>query len=359
LIHSHTYYKWEYNNGNWNEVTEYGGTTYSYIDTTNCKKTGDTYSFYVGINQDTTTGNWTLEITANNIRIYNTTIFVEQKLFSPGVSTPNDFGLQAGPFTETNISSQPNDLYVSLENNGNIPLAVNISYSQYQDRVTLTNLENILHPLSKTKNYVTVHTDNIWRSGRIYIDATATLTGLYIIPTGTVALTEELERTFTILLLVGHGNYKLYESATSDITFQHEEQLTAEYGEIKNLITYIGGSGYLNVTVHAPQNATLLQVTYNNEAISDMPFLVSSANATEQTIITQIHFTQENTAAHIIYELEIEGEKQTFTTTVIVAPQPPTEERPADTTLIMIIIAICITAVIGYMIYSRMKYKRR
>jgi len=39
--------------------------------------------------------------------------------------------------------------------------------------------------------------------------------------------------------------------------------------------------------------------------------------------------------------------------------KPPQEEKPADTTLIMIIIGICIIAVIGYMIYSQMKYRRR
>ena len=352
-----TYYEWEYNDdasANWKDKL-YG----TYIRNTNCSQTNNFYSFYIGIDQDAAAGNWILEIIADNIEIHNTTIFVEQKIFSPGVSYPRDFGLQAEPFTELNISSEPNDLYLSLENNGNIPLAISISYSQYQNRVTLTNLENILHPFSKTRNYVTVHTDNMWRSEKIQINATVTLTGFYSILTGTVALTEKLEETFTIPILVGHSNYIIYESPTTDITFQYEETIDAEYDEIKNLITYIGGSGDVNITVYTPQNATLLKVTYNDEVVSDMPFLVHSTNTSEQPIITQIHFTQENTTAFITYEIEINGEKQTFTTQITVGPKPSQKEKPADTTLIMIIIGVCIIVVIGYMIYSHIKYRRR
>jgi heme/copper-type cytochrome/quinol oxidase subunit 2 len=90
-----------------------------------------------------------------------------------------------------------------------------------------------------------------------------------------------------------------------------------------------------------------------------MPFLVHSTNTSEQPIIAQIHFTQENTTAFITYEIEINGEKQTFTTQITVGPKLPQEEKPADTTLIMIIIGVCIIVVIGYMIYSHIKYRRR
>jgi preprotein translocase subunit Sss1 len=90
-----------------------------------------------------------------------------------------------------------------------------------------------------------------------------------------------------------------------------------------------------------------------------MPFTIQSTNTSEQPIITQIHFTQENTIAFIDYEIEINGENLTFTTQITVGPKPSQEEKPADTTLVMIIIGICIIAVIGYMIYSQMKYRRR
>jgi hypothetical protein len=351
------FYEWEYNDAvsaNWDDKL-YG----VYIRNTNCSQINNFYSFYIGIDQVAAAGNWTIDIIVDNIEIHKTTIFVEQKIFSPGISYPEDFGLQAEPFTEINISSEPNDLYLSLENNGNIPLNVSVSYSQYQNRVTLTNLENILHPFSKTRSYVTVNTGNTWRSGKIFVEASVTLTGQYLILTGTVVLPEKLEETFNIPILIGHSNYELFESATSDITFQYEEQLTVEYDEIKNLIAYIGGSGDVNITVYPPQNATLLKVTHNDEVITQMPFLVHSTNASEQAIVTQIHFTQEDTTALITYKLEIDGEQQSFTTKINVGSQQLKEEESPDNTLIMIIIGICIITVIGYMIYNQIKYRRK
>jgi len=350
------YYEWEYYEAapsNW-EDKQYG----IYIQTTNCSKTNNMYSFYLGIDQIATIGNWTLEIISDSIEIHNTNIFVEQKIFSPGISYPDNFGLQAEPFTESTVSSETSDLHLSLENNGNIPLIIDISYSQFSDRVILTNLENILHPFSKTTNYVTVNSLDTWRSGKIFIDASITLTGQHLILTGTVVLPEKLEETFTIPILIGHSNYELFESTTSDITFQYEKQLTAEFDEIKNIITYIGGSGNVNITVNS-LDATLLKVTHNENEIADMPFLVHSTNTTEQKIITRIHFNKENTTASIIYELEINGELKTFTTNIDVRPRLPKEEEPPDTTLIMVFIGICIIAVIVYMIYNQIKYRKK
>jgi len=350
------YYEWEFKSAassNW-EDKQYG----LYIQTMNCSQTNKVYSFYIGIDQIAVIGNWTLEIKADNIEIHNKNILVEQKIFSPGISYPNDFGLQAEPFTESTTSSETSDLHLSLENNGNIPLIVDISYNQFQERVFITNFENILHPFSKSTNYVTIQSLDTWRSGKILIDATVTLTGQYLILTGTVVLPEKLEETFTIPILIGHSNYELFESATSDITFQYEKQLTAEFDEIKNIITYIGGSGNVNITVNS-LDATLLKVTHNENEIADMPFLVHSTNTTEQKIITRIYFNKENTTASIIYELEINGELKTFTTNIDVRPRLPKEEEPPDTTLIMVFIGICIIAVIVYMIYNQIKYRKK
>ena len=71
-----TYYAWEYDGANWKDVTGYGGITYSYINTINCKKTGNTYSFYIGIKSDVVENinidsidydAWTLEIKADDV----------------------------------------------------------------------------------------------------------------------------------------------------------------------------------------------------------------------------------------------------------------------------------------------------
>lgn len=359
-----TYYEWEYNNGNWNEVTEYGGTTYSYINTANCKKTGNTYSFYIGIKSDVVINtnidaidydNWTLEIEADNTVIKNSGLIVEEPVTGFARKSA-EFYLRCEPFTSTIIKP---DHTFGIINSYNVPFTINLTYSQFADRINTTNTEIIIHPNSTTTHEITINTLP-WPPGIITIEGTIKAIPMYVVQTGDVSLISTLVLDFPdIEISVGHSNYTIYESPTTDITFQYEETIDAEYDETKNISTYISGNGNASIKKITCENAALLKVKVNDETIGNMPFLVRSTNLTEQQVVTQVHFTKENTIAFIHYEIEINGENLTFTTQITVGPKPSQEEKPADTTLIMIIIAICITAVIGYMIYSQMKYRRR
>ncbi|EMR74154.1 hypothetical protein MBGDN05_00704, partial [Thermoplasmatales archaeon SCGC AB-539-N05] len=142
-------------------------------------------------------------------------------------------------------------------------------------------------------------------------------------------------------------------------TFQYENEINLEYNEIKNLTTYICGNVNVTINVLPPLNITILKIVSGNKTVGDIPFIVNSTNTSEHPIITQIQATKENTTAYINYELEMDREKQTFITKINVGPKPLPEEKPADTTLIMIVIGISIIAVVGYMIYSQMKYRKR
>ncbi len=358
-----TYYEWEYDNGNWNEVTEYGGTTYSYINKANCKKTGNTYSFYIGIRSDVVKNtnidaidydNWTLEIKADNTVIKNSGLTVEEPVIGFAQQSA-EFYLHCEPFTSTIIKP---DHTFGIINPYNIPFTINLTYTQFANRIDTTSVEAIVHPNSTTTNEITINTLQ-WPPGTITIEGIVEAIPMYVVQTGDVSLITTLVQYFpNIKIFVGHSNYTIYESPTTDVVFQYEEKLDAEYDEIKDITTYISGNGNASITITC-ENATLLNVFHENTVIDYMSFAIQSTNTSEQPIITQIHFTQENTIAFITYEIEINGENLTFTTQITVGPKPPQEEKPADTTLVMIIIGVCIIAVIGYMIYSQMKYRRR
>ena len=358
-----TYYEWEYDNGNWNEVTEYGGTTYSYINKANCKKTGNTYSFYIGIKSDVVKNtnidaidydNWTLEIKADNTVIKNSGLTVEEPVIGFAQQSA-EFYLHCKPFTSTIIKP---DHTFGIINPYNIPFTINLTYTQFANRIDTTNVEAIIHPNSTTTHEITINTLQ-WPPGTITIEGIVEAIPMYVVQTGDVSLITTLVQYFpNIKIFVGHSNYTIYESPTTDVVFQYEEKLDAEYDEIKDITTYISGNGNASITITC-ENATLLKVKVNDETIGDMPFLVHSTNLTEQQVVTQVHFTKENTTVFINYELEINGENLTFTTQINVGPKPLQEEKPPDTTLVMIIIGVCVIAVIGYMIYSQMKYRRR
>ena len=358
-----TYYEWEYDNGNWNEVTEYGGTTYSYINKANCKKTGNAYSFYIGIKSDVVKNtnidaidydNWTLEIKADNTVIKNSGLTVEEPVIGFAQQSA-EFYLHCKPFTSTIIKP---DHTFGIINPYNIPFTINLTYTQFANRIDTTNIDAIIHPNSTTTHGITINTPP-WPPGIITIKGSIKAIPMYVVQTGDVSLISTLVLDFPdIKISVGHSNYTIYESPTTDVVFQYEEKLDAEYDEIKDITAYISGNGNASITITC-KNATILNVFHENTVIDNMPFTIQSTNTSEQPIITQIHFTQENTIAFINYEIEINGENLTFTTQITVGPKPSQEEKPADTTLVMIIIGICIIAVIGYMIYSQMKYRRR
>jgi len=358
-----TYYSWEYDGGNWRDTTEYGGDIYSYINTTNCKKTGKTYSFYIGIRSDVVKNinidtidydSWTLEIKADNTLIRNSSLTVEEPVngFAPQSA---EFYLRCEPFTSTTIIP---DHTFGIINSYNVPSTINLTYTQFANRINTTNAGAILHPNSTTTHEIQINTPT-WPPGIIIIEGVVKAIPMYVVQTGDVYLRTTPVLYFPFIkIYVGHSNYTIYESPTTGIVFQYEEELDAEYDEIKNITTYVSGNGNVSITITC-KNATLLNVFHGGTAIDYIPFTIQSINTSEQPIITQIRFTQEDVTALITYELKMNGEQSTFTTQINVGPRPRKEEKPPDTTLIMIIIAICIIAVIGYMIYSQLKYGRR
>ena len=357
-----TYYSWEYD-GSWKDTTGYGENIYSYITESNCKKTGKTYSFYIGIRSDVVKNinideidydKWTLEIKADNIIIQNTSITVEEPVigFAPKSA---EFYLRCEPFTSTEIIPEHTFGIINLYN---IPFFINLSYTQFENRITTTNTEIIVHPNETTSHEITVNTPT-WPPGIITIEGMLQAIPKHILQTGVVSLPAAPIQYFPLIkIYVGRSNYTIYESPTTGIVFQYEENLDAKYDEIKNITTYLSGNGEATVTITCV-NATLLNIFHEDNLLEQMPFTIQSTNTSEEHIVSQIHFTQENTIAVITYQLELDGEIQTFKTKINVGPKSIVKEETSDNTLLIIIIGIITVLVIVYMIYSQMKYRRK
>lgn len=357
-----TYYSWEYD-GSWKDTTGYGDNIYSYITESDCKKTGKTYSFNIGIRSDVVRNtnideidydNWTLEIKADNTILQNTTLTIEEPVIG-FASKSAEFYLSCEPFTTTII--EPDHTF-GIINLYNIPFSINLSYTQFENRINTTKTNVIIHPNETTNHEITVNSPS-WPPGIISIEGIVQVIPKHILQTGIVSLpTAPIQYFPLIKIYVGHSNYTIYESPTTDIVFQYEEKLDAEYDEIKNITTYLSGNGKANITITC-ENATLLNIFHEDTLIEQMPFTIQSTNTSEQHIVSQIHFTQENTIAVITYQLELEGEVQIFKTEINVGPQTVKKEESSDNTLIIIIIGICTVLVIGYMIFTQIKYRRR
>jgi len=357
-----TYYSWEYD-GSWKDTTGYGENIYSYITESNCKKTGKTYSFYIGIRSDVVKNinideidydKWTLEIKADNIIIQNTSITVEEPVigFAPKSA---EFYLRCEPFTSTEIIPEHTFGIINLYN---IPFFINLSYTQFENRITTTNTEIIVHPNETTSHEIIVNTPT-WPPGIITIEGMLQAIPKHILQTGVVSLPAAPIQYFPLIkIYVGRSNYTIYESPTTGIVFQYEENLDAEYDEIKNITTYLSGNGEATVTITCV-NATLLNIFHEDNLLEQMPFTIQSTNTSEEHIVSQIHFTQENAIAVITYQLELDGEIQTFKTKINVGPKSIVKEETSDNTLLIIIIGIITVLVIVYMIYSQMKYRRK
>ena len=357
-----TYYSWEYD-GSWKDTTGYGENIYSYITESNCKKTGNTYSFYIGIRSDVVKNTnideidfdkWTLEIKADNILIQNTSLTVEEPVIG-FASKSAEFYLRCEPFTSTEIIP---DHTFGIINLYNIPFSINLSYTQFENKITTTNTEIVVHPNQTTSHEITVTTPS-WPPGIIIIEGIIQVIPKFVLQTGIVSLPAAPTQNFPLIkIYVGRSNYTIYESPTTGIVFQYEENLEAEYDEIKNITTYLSGNGEATITISC-ENATLLNIYHEDTLLEQMPFTIQSTNTSEEHIVSQIHFTQENTIAIITYQLELDGEIQTFKTKINVGPKTIIEEETSDNTLLIIIVGIITVLVIVYMIYSQMKYRRK
>ena len=160
-----------------------------------------------------------------------------------------------------------------------------------------------------------------------------------------------------INLYIGHIDFEL-ESLAGDISFQYQKNIDIFYNEIKDVFAYISGNGEVTINISS-KNLDILKMFSGGEDVIS-PFIIRSTNTSEFPIAVRIKGILPNTTGFLYYELEISGEKQSFTTQINVGPPRPREASFFDsTTIITIVLIICIIIVIIYMMYSQKKHRKK
>jgi len=359
------YYEWKYDESIqalWKDEMEYEGR--SYLNSGNCRKNNDVYSFCIGI-KDTFPPeipyyyeNWTLEVCKDENKLFSKSVVVEKPTVGLAKSHADLIKFNVVPFTETVVVG---DDSFKIENTGNIPLNISIDYDVDDNIIEVTDSNIILSPYSGSLHNVTLHSKS-WKPGIIEIEGTISgkIPGSYIITTANFTLTSALGTSPADLkIFVGQNNYEIYEMPEG-IVFQYEKNLEMNEGEIRDITVYISGSGVATLDIWSDEkNITILKISSKNQ--EGTPQTVISTDTSECIITVKIEAIRENKIGFLYYALETGGENQTFMTQINVeAPSSQTGEQASNTVPIMVIIAIvCIFLVIGYMISTHVKHRRR
>ncbi len=359
-----TYYEWKYNAGNWLEPTEYGDGKYSYINSSNCQKNENTYSFYVGIKSDIIanidldeidTETWMLEINSDGTQIKKTEIIIEEPIIGFAQKSA-EFFLRCEPFTITEI--QPDHTF-GVINRFNVPIRLQLSYTQFSENIQTTNTQAIIHPNSTSSHALIINTPE-WPPGIVTIEGIIGAVPLYTVQTGDVYLRSTPTQNFPLILInVGHENYKIFETTDSEIVFQYEEELDVPYNSLKNITVYVSGNGNLTLNSINAENCSLLNSFYQDAKIQTFPFPIISSNTSEIYINTRIHFNQSNIIAYLTYNLEISDKTYTFQTKINVGGFTPQTQESNNSIIPIAIVGICLVLVIVYIVFNQIRSGRK
>jgi len=363
LRNESNYYEWKYNKNNqeWVDLKEYGG--YSFIDVNKSQKNNEIYSFYIGVKDTFSEAgdnyeNWTLVIYKDTIELFSTNVVLEKPMVGLARSHADLIKFYINPFQEINI---PGNDYFIIENIGNVPLITSTDYSIYNDILDIPNSGKILSS-ENSFNYLINLNSKSWKPGILEISGfvSGVVPSELIITVAAFTFKPNITINAADLeISVGHSNYKITPIPDSDIVFQYEEELEMYEGEIKEIKVYISGDGRVNLDITDDgANVEIKKVTSQEKIGASLTII--STNNSEQEVVIEVEAIRENKVGRIKYELDIDGDIQTYETRITIGP--PEDEQTSEgvnlpTTTIVVILLILI--VIGYIIFTQLRHKRR
>lgn len=361
------YYEWKYNaiNQEWTDLKEYEG--YSFINTKYCEKTDNTYSFCIGI-KDTLPKkinyfeNWTLDIYIDGNEIYSKNIVIEKPSIGLSKTHDNTIRFYVEPFTEmVVIKDDPNEHeYFIIGNEGNTPLNITIDYGAYNSITEVTNSDKKLSPDNTFNHFITLYTEP-WKAGILTItgNVVGTIPDNLIITTSSITFETSLTMNAANLeISVGHSNYKIQQIPESHIVFQYEESLEMYEGQIRNIKVYISGEGRAKLDIWSDEiNVAILSISGKDQ--TGTPLTIISTNNSEYAVTIRVEALRENKVGEITYELEIDGKYYTYTTEISIGPPRQRDTGISNLPASTIIIGILIIIVVGYMILTQLRHRRR
>jgi hypothetical protein len=363
------YYEWSYNSSYdfpWRDVIRHRG--FHYIKNASCVKTGNLYSFCVGISD--TLPNvvfykepWMLEVYGDNTRIYREEIIIEKQTKGIAKSHGDFISFYIDPFTEMIDAASD---HIILKNTGNVPLEITIDYDPYNDLLEFTRFPQKISPYSNGEYYIQLHSES-WQPQ--LMSGTGVCEGKvpdYLIVNdtdATVVLFSSLAIDGPSLkIFVGHSAYELNTLLGSDITFQYKKHINMLEGEIRDISVYLSGDGEVNLDIWADeQNVKIHQILSQQQEV-ESPFTMRSSSSYEHTIVIRVEAIRENHVGYIHYDIQHDGNTQSFETQITIEPPTSTSQEESSlniTSNMTIIVVICIVFVIGYMVISQVRYRRK
>lgn len=344
------YYMWKYDQGSWKDVQHNS----KYINESYCRYDAEFYSFYIGIDQYANLGNWTLKLLAYDEQLLSQQIYVDNAVSSI-VLKSIPVVIEVEPFTE--------DYYIStekftVENKGNLPLRLSVSYGKYENIFSTIDFIEILKPNEMRKYSIMLQSRSTWKPGILTIKAEeASVRGHVqnIIPPKEIVylIGSNVSNGLPINIYVGRSGFAL-ESLAGDITFQYVESLNIYYNDIKDILAYISGNGDVTVNITG-KNLDIIKI-FSGGSESAVPFMVKSMNTSEHPIAVRVRGIMPNSIALLQYILEIDGEIKKFTTQIHVGSFRQVDETTINITLIVVII---IFIAVVCLIYAQIKHRKK
>jgi len=357
------YYEWKYDKNSqtpWMDIQKYGGR--EYINATGSTKNQNNYNFMVGIQDTLPTEpqfyheNWTLDVYEDGDKSHSENVVVEKPTIGLAKTHGDIIIFNVDPFTE--MDGRGHD-YFRIANRGNIPLELTVDYGAYDDILSYgvyctkispdsnCEFDGIVIHLEPLKPGITEFTGTV--SGEVLLS--------YIITTAPYSFVTSVGVAApTFKIVSAHANYEL-ESLTDNISFQYKKNLEMNEGDIENVDVYISGNGQLTLNLRS-EDISILEV-YSNDVVTSTPITITSTNTSEHTITVRIKAIRETSAAYLHYDLDIGEVQKTYSTQIKVGPPASSSEGISLDMTQIIVIVVIIFLVLGYIIFSQMRYRRR
>jgi hypothetical protein len=364
------YYEWSYDTVNgfdWDHQYPYIS---SYIDEDACYTSESAIGFCVGIkdslpNEVFYRENWTIEIYLDQNQVYSEMFILEKPTKGFAKTHGDRIDFRVDPFKEIEIQASD---YIILKNTGNVPLAIDIDYTEMNEYITFESFDEQLLPQEKG-TYEIVLTSESWQPQFISQSglATASVPLSYLIieeanTSSSIYLQSSLVLDVpTMQVFVGHSMYQLDMFGDTSLSYQYKKSISMQEGEINQLHVYISGNGSASLSISSRnENITILDVRLNDKEMTS-PVSIISTETSEQIVSITVKAVSENHHGYIDYILENAEELEMFSTNILVGPP---ESNPADSDLTrssnMAVLVVCAFMFAGvYIVYSFIKHKKR
>ena len=364
-----SYYEWMYDSSEGFRGTPELSYASLYIDEEACSATETNLEFCVGV-KDTLPNsvfyrqNWTLELYRNGQHVMEKMFWLEKPTKGLAKIHGDRIECSVDPFKELTVEAGD---YIMLKNTGNVPLGIDLRYTELDSVVDFETIDDMLAPLSTGTYRVFFHAHTL-QPQFITAEGTATASvpnDLMILEGSNISSTVFLQSSLVldipiIEIFVGHSTYQLMIMDDSPLSYQYRTSVSIQEGKSKDLHVYISGNGQATLAI-SPRgpNITMSNIRMNGEQLQQ-PLSILSTVTQEQRITVAVKALSEGHHEYIDYTLTTQDETKTFSTKILVTPPSINDDDTVLRSSSMVILVICAFVFAGgYILISFIRHRRK